>query len=144
MLKILQKKKTYYAKKYNVFVSIVEINPEKFNLWKKSLSNYPNWFAKIYGVIVYHAITPILSEGYLQMDREYDENTMLSAGKTILSLINNKIEVYIRKENEYPTNRIIVADLFARGYFRGFDCSGLIINRNPDISNEIYRIFKKK
>jgi len=44
---------------------------------------------------------------------------------------------------EYPTNRIIAADLFARGCFRGYDCSQFAIIKNPDIKNEIKEVFEK-
>lgn len=130
------------AKKYNILVSIIEINTLEFNNWKKSLSNYPYWFAKIYGIICYNALKPILREGYLQMDREYDDKTMNFTANTILKL-TDKIEVYIRKENEYPSNRIVIADLFARGYFKGFNCNNLIINRKPRLENEMQKIFRK-
>ena len=41
-----------------------------------------------------------------------------------------------RGEREYPSNRIIIADLFARGCFKNFDCNRLIVNKNLRIENE--------
>ncbi len=110
------------AKELGIFVSIVVIETREFGIWKNKLQNYPDWFAKLYGVICYRGIKPILDKGFLQMDREYDSKTLNSSAKIILKLTNNLLDIYIRKESEYPSNKIIVADLFARGYFRGFDC----------------------
>jgi len=131
-------------KKYDILVSIIGISPLEFNELKSRLLNYPHWFAKIYGIICYKAIKSILGQGYLQMDREYDGRTLEISSKVILKLASNKLEVYIRKENEYPTNRIIVADLFARGYFKGFNCKNIIINKRPKLENEIKEIFKAR
>lgn len=130
-------------KKYKISVSIIDINTLEFNSWKKSFSNYPHWFAKIYGIICYNALKPILEKGYMQMDREYDEKNLNYSAQIISKLCENNVEIYIRKESEYPSNRIIVADLFARGYFKGFDCRCLIINRKPKLENDIQKIFRK-
>ena len=81
------------AKKYNISVSILEISPNQFNSWKKLLSNYPHWFAKLYGIICYHTIKPILNDGYIQMDREYDQKTLEISAKILSNLINNRIEM---------------------------------------------------
>ncbi len=131
------------AKKYKILVSIIEISSDQFNSWKRLLSNYPHWFAKLYGIICYHALKPVINDGYIQLDKEYDQKTLETAVRTLLSLIDNKVDIYLRKEHEYPTNRIIVADLFARGYFRKFNCTGLIINRDIIIKNETQKVFRK-
>lgn len=131
------------AKSLGIAVSIIVIETNWFKLWKDKLVNYPHWFAKLYGIICYHAIKPILEKGYLQMDREYDDKTLDISAKTILQLTNNLLEIYTRKESEYPTNRIIVADLFARGYFKRFECQGVIVNKKPKIENEKSKIFHK-
>ncbi len=134
------------SKKHNIIVSIVVINTPQFNEWKKRLLNYPQWFARLYGIICYKALKPVLSKkGYLQMDREYDEKTLSASVKTMLELIDNPAyEIYIRKEGEHPFNRIIIADLFARGYFKDFNCNSLIINKKLEIENEFKRIFKTR
>jgi len=131
------------VKKYEIKASLVIISTSQFGDMKEDYQNQLNWFAKIYGIICYNALKPILQEGYLQMDREYDERTMNISAGVIKKLTNNDVEVYIREEREYPTNRIIVADLLARGYFRGFNCISLIINKNLDLKNEIKKIFNR-
>lgn len=133
-----------FAKSFGITISIVVIETNQFGEWRNKLLNYSAWFAKLYGIICYNAIKPILDKGYLQMDREYDDKTLDISAKVILKLTSNKIEIYTRKENEYPTNRIIVADLFARGYFKGFDCKNIIINKKPRFENEIKEIFKAR
>lgn len=133
------------AKKYGVKASIVVITTEQFNNWRKILINYPRWFAKLYGIICYNALKPLFNRKiYLQMDREYDKQTLEISAETILKLVSNDIEIYIRKEREYPSSRIIVADLFARGYFKGFDCSSLFVNRKLDLENDIRKIFRSR
>jgi hypothetical protein len=132
------------AKNLGIAVSIIVIETNWFKLWKDKLVNYPHWFAKLYGIICYHAIKPILEKGYLQMDREYDDKTLDTSAKSILQLTNNLLEIYTRKEREYSTNRIIVADLFARGYFKGFRCQGVIINKKLKIDDEIKKLFKNR
>ena len=78
------------------------------------------------------------------MDREYDDKTMEFAGKILSELSNNIIEIYTRKERECCTNRIIVADLFARGFFRNFNCEDILVNKNLEIKNVAQKIFKNR
>ena len=130
-------------RKYKIKSSLFVINTLQFSNLKIKLQNYPNWFAKLYGIICYKAMLPILQKGHLQMDREYDDKNMSISAHVIKKLTNNQVDVYLRKEKEYPTNRIIVADLLARGYFKRFNCIGLIINNKLEFENEIRQIFKK-
>ncbi len=133
------------SKKYNIIVSIVIIKTEQFRIWKDKLLVYRDWFARLYGIICYNVLRPILDNNvYLQMDREYDGKTLSISANVILELIGRESNIYIRKEREYPPNRIIVADLFARGCFKGFDCKQLIINKNLEVKNEIRKIFKNR
>lgn len=133
------------AKKYSIKVSMVIIQNNKYGEWKNELYKYPNWFGKLYGIACKKALEQIKEKTIiLHMDREYDSRTLDFAAKAICKLLNIKRDdIYIRKEGEYPTNRIIVADLFARGCFKGFDCGSLNVTKNPDIKNEIKEIFEK-
>ena len=54
---------------------------------------------------------------------------------------NNKYGEWKNQLYKYPTNRIIVADLFARGCFKGFDCGQFSLIKNPGIKDEIKEIF---
>ena len=133
------------AKKYSIKVSMVIVQNNKYGEWKNELYKYPNWFGKLYGIVCKKALEQIKDKAiFLHMDREYDSKTLNFAADVVCKLLNaTKDNIYIRKEREYPTNRIIVADLFARGCFKGFDCSQFTIIKNPDIKNEIKEAFKK-
>ena len=133
------------AKKYSIKVSMVIVQNNKYGEWKNIICKYPNWFSKLYGIICKKALEQIKEKTiFLHMDREYDSKTLSIAADVICQMLNSSKEnIYIRKEGEYPTNRIIVADLFARGCFKDFDCSQFTITKNPDIKNEIKEIFRK-
>lgn len=133
------------AKTYSIKVSMVIVQNNKYGEWKTELFKYPNWFGKLYGIICKKALEQIKEKIVsFHMDREYDSKTLGFAVDTICILLNvTKENIYIRKEREYPTNRIIVADLFARGCFKGYDCSQFTIIKNPDIKNEIREVFRK-
>ena len=133
------------ANKYKIKVSLGVISSKEFSIWKDLVKIYPKWFGKLYGIICYKILKPILDKKInMHMDREYDSKTLNFAVDVINEFVDlDKKEVYIRKEREYPSNRIIVADLFARGCFRNFNCSNLIINKNLEIKNEIKKIFRK-
>ncbi|MBI2652871.1 hypothetical protein HYX00_05375 [Candidatus Woesearchaeota archaeon] len=136
---------TELARKYSIKVSIVIVQNNKYGEWKSMLYQHPNWFGRLYGIACKKALEQIEDKVILlHMDREYDFKTLGFAADTICRLLNiTRDDIYIRKEREYPTNRIIVADLFARGCFRGYDCSQFIIIKNPDIKNELKEIFRK-
>ncbi len=138
------------ARKYNIKVSLVIIQSSESGGWRSIIENYPKWFSKLYGIVCFKALKPIINKNvYLQMDREYDIKTQSIAAETIRKLssdFNIKIkdnDIYIRKEKEHPSARIIIADLFARGCFRNYDCSSLIMNKKLDIKNEIKNIFRR-
>lgn len=133
------------ARKYPIKVSIVIIQNNKYGEWKNVIYQYPNWFGRLYGIICKKALDQIKDKTmFLHMDREYDSKTLGFAADTICKLLNTtRDDIYIRKEGEHPTNRIAVADLFARGCFKGYDCTQLTIIKNPDIKNEIEEIFRK-
>ncbi|MEK6946488.1 MAG: hypothetical protein AABX32_02680 [Nanoarchaeota archaeon] len=133
------------ACKHSIKVSMAVTQNNKYFEWKRELQKYPNWFARLYGIICAKALEQIKDKKILlHMDREYDSRTLGMAADTICQLLGfQKENVYIRKEGEYPTNRIIAADLFARGYFKGYDCSQFSIIKNPDIKNEIKEVFEK-
>lgn len=133
------------SKKHSILVSMAVVQNNKYGEWKTQVCKYPDWFAKLYGIICAKAIQQIIdAKIVLQMDREYDANTLGIAASVISKLLNfSRDNIYLRKEGEYPTNRIMVADLFARGHFKGYDCSELKIIKNPDIGNGIKEIFEK-
>ena len=133
------------AKKYSIQVSMVIVQNNKYGEWKNELYKYSNWFGKLYGIICKKALEQIKAKTiFLHMDREYDSRTLNFAADVVCGLLNTpKDNVYLRKEGEYPTNRIAVADLFARGCFKDFDCSQFTVIKNPDIKNEIKEVFKK-
>lgn len=142
---------TYFSKaveladKYSIKVSMVIVQNNKYFEWKRELCRYSSWFAKLYGIICAKALEQIKDKKiFLHMDREYDSRTLDLASDVVCQLLDfQKENVYIRKEGEHPTNRIVVADLFARGCFKGFDCSSFNIIKNPDIKNEIKEVFEK-
>ena len=117
----------------------------KYGEWKTEVCKYPNWFGKLYGIICTKALEPIIdAKIMLQMDREYDSTTLNIAAGVISKLLNfSKDNIYLRKEGEYSTNRIMVADLFARGHFKDYDCTELKLIKNPNIRNEIQEEFEK-
>ena len=133
------------AKKHSIQVSIVIIQNNVFGKLKNEVCKYPHWFGKLYGIICAKALEPIKDKKILlQMDREYDYKTLDLAANVICKLLKfDRNAVYIRNEGEYPTNRIIVADLFARGCFKGFDCTNITLTKNPDVKDEIQEIFEK-
>lgn len=138
------------AKNYDIKVSLTIIPSDQFGKWKSILSGYKRWFSRLYGIICFKALKPIIDNTvYLQMDREYDINTQLSAAEIVRKLsLDYDIrighnDIYIRKERESPSSRIIIADLFARGCFRGFDCKSVMANKKINIENEIKEIFSK-
>ncbi len=136
---------TELARKYSIKLSIVIVQNNKYGEWKSMLYQNPNWFGKLYGIVCKKALEQIKDKSlFLHMDREYDSKTLGFAADTICKLLSITIDdIYIRKEREYPTNRIMVADLFARGCFKGYDCSQFTVIKNPDIKNEIKEVFKK-
>lgn len=113
------------ARKYSIKISIVIVQNNKYGEWKDMLHHHPNWFGKLYGIVCKKALEQIKDKTMLlQMDREYDSKTLGFAADAICKLLNIiRSDVYLRNEREYPTNRIMVADLFARGCFKGYDCS---------------------
>ena len=133
------------AKKYYVKVSMVIVQNNKYGEWKQELCKYPNWFGKLYGIVCKKALEQIKEKPILlHMDREYDSRTLNFAADVICQLVNTaKENIYIRKENEYQTNRITAADLFARGCFKAYDCSQFAIIKNPEIKGEIKEVFGK-
>jgi len=133
------------AVKYSIKVSMVITQNNQYGEWRNQVCTYPHWFGKLYGIICKKALEQIRDNKILlHMDREYDSKTLNFAAGTISKLmLIPKENIYLRQENEYPTNRIIIADLFARGCFKGFDCSQFIALKNPDIKNEIEEIFRK-
>ena len=133
------------AEKYSIKVSMVIIQNNKYGEWKNMLYQHPNWFGKLYGIVCTKALEQIKDKKIiLHMDREYDSKTLGLAADTICSLLSiPRDNMYIRKEGEYPTNRIAVADLFARGCFKGYNCSQFTIVKNPNIENEIKEVFRK-
>jgi len=133
------------AGKYSIKVSMVIVQNNKYGEWKSEVCQYSNWFGKLYGIICKKALEQIKDKAaILHMDREYDTKTLGFAADTICKLLSiTRDNIYIRKEREYPSNRIIAADLFARGYFKGYDCSQFTVIKNPDIKNELNEIFRK-
>ena len=133
------------ARKHSILVSMAVVQNNKYGEWKTQVCKYPNWFGKLYGIICTKALEQIIdAKIMLQMDREYDSDTLGIAAGVVSQLLNfSKDNIYLRKEGEYPTNRIMVADLFARGHFKGYDCSELKVIKNPDITNELQEVFEK-
>jgi len=133
------------SKKYSIKVAIVIVQNNKYGEWRRMLHQNQDWFGKLYGIICKKALEQLKDkEIILHMDREYDSATLGLAADTICHLLSiAKDNIYIRKEREYPTNRIMVADLFARGCFKGYDCSQFTVIKNPDIKNEIEKVFRK-
>lgn len=133
------------AKKHSIVVSMAIVQNNKYGEWKTQVCGHKDWFGKLYGIICKKSMEPIIDKKViLQMDREYDSNTLSTAAEVICKLLNfSRDYIYLRGEREYPTNRIMVADLFARGCFKGFDCTGLKLIKNPDIKSEIKEIFEK-
>lgn len=133
------------SRRYSVKVSIVIVQNNKYGEWKNLIYQNPNWFGRLYGIVCKKALEQIKDKAMLlHMDREYDSRTLGFAADTICKLLTiARDDIYIRKEREYPTNRIAVADLFARGCFKGYDCNQFSVIKNPDIKNEIKEVFKK-
>ena len=133
------------AEKYSVKVSIAIVQNNVYGAWKSTLYQHPNWFGKLYGIVCKKALEQIKDKTMsLHMDREYDSKTLGFAADVICKLLSMaRDDVYIRNEKEHPTNRIMVADLFARGQFKGYNCSQFNIIKNPDIKNELKEIFGK-
>lgn len=138
-----------FTDKFKIKISPILITTKHFLNCKDLLKDKARWFEKLYGIFCYKALEPIIKENVqLHMDREYDTRTLAIAAWVIRKLASDngvkvsEKDIYLRKEKEFPSYRIRVADIFARGIFREFEHS-FVVRKNIGVDDEIKRIFKK-